>query len=135
MRTVPRQEILHPVDTGNGEVERILRRLHGQRLPSDEGCRERNRSIRHVQEGERFEHSEASLGSLWVTRPCLRQHNLGGEELVTYPLLVPPRHSELLMGSDKQIPTWPCREITDDTRFDIDGGFRAACVCGFHAPK
>jgi hypothetical protein len=61
------------MDTGNGEVERILRCLYRQCLPGDEGGSERNRGICHVQEGETFEHSQASLGSLWSTSPCLSQ--------------------------------------------------------------
>ena len=66
MRAVPREEILHPVDAGNGEMERILGRLRGQRLPGDEQRGERNRRIRHVQEREAFEHGEASLSSVGV---------------------------------------------------------------------
>ena len=116
------------MDTGNGEVERILRCLHGQCLPSDEGSSERNRGICHVHVGETLEHGKASLVSLWITRPCLSQYHLRREEIVVCPLLLPPRHGQLLMGSNKQITAWPCREITGDTRFDIDGGFCAACV-------
>src|SRR5262245_38505044 len=70
---------------------------------------------------EVFEHSDTPLGGVWVTRACLSQHDLRGEELVVRPLLVPPRHSELLMSCHKQIPARPCREVTDDARFDIDG--------------
>ena len=52
------------MDTGNGEVERILGRLRRQRLSGDEPRGKRNRRIRHVQEGETFEHGEASLGGI-----------------------------------------------------------------------
>ena len=73
MRAVPREEILHPVDAGNGEMERILGRLRGQRLPGDEQRGECNRRIRHVQEREALEYGEASLGRfggrLRVPRP------------------------------------------------------------------
>jgi len=135
MRTVPRQEILHPVDTGNNNMERILGRLRWQRLPGDKCRSECNHRIRHVQKGETFKHGEASLSGLWIARPGLGQHHLGGEKLVACPLLVSPRHGELLMSGYEQITAWPCRKITDDARFDIDGGFRAACVCGFHGPE
>jgi hypothetical protein len=48
MCTVPRQEILDPVDAGNGDMERILGRLRGECLPADERRRERNGRIRDV---------------------------------------------------------------------------------------
>jgi hypothetical protein len=48
MRAVPRQEILHPVDTGNGEVECILGGLDWQRLSGDERRGEPNCRIRNV---------------------------------------------------------------------------------------
>jgi hypothetical protein len=53
---------------------------------------------------------------------------LGGKDLVVCPLLVPPRHGELLVGGYEQITAWPCREITDDARFDLGGGSCAACI-------
>ncbi len=116
------------MDAGNGEVERILDRLRRQRLCGDEPRGERNRRIRHVQEGKTFEHGEASLGGIWVARPCLGEYHLGDKEFVACSMLVPPRYSELLMGGHKQIPTRPCRKITDKARFDIDGGLCAPCV-------
>ena len=51
------------------------------------------------------------------------------------PLLLPPRHGELLMGSHKQIPAWSCGQITDNARFDIDGGSGDGRVCSFHGLK
>jgi hypothetical protein len=53
---------------------------------------------------------------------------LGGKELVVCPLLVPPHHGELLVSGHKQIPAWPCCEITHDARFDIDRRFFVPCV-------
>ena len=135
MRAIPRQEILQSVDTGNGDMKRILDRLRWQRLSGHEGCRELNSGIRDIQKGEAFEHGEASLGRFGVACACLGQYDLGGKELVACLLLVPPRYSELLMGGHEQITAWPCREITDDARFDIDGRFCATCVWGLHDPQ
>jgi hypothetical protein len=73
--------------------------------------------------GEAFDHGEASLGGFWITRACLGQHDLRGEEFVVCSLLVPPRHGGLLMGRHKQIPARSCGKITDNARIDIDGGF------------
>ena len=70
-----------------------------------------------------FEHSAASLGSVWVARARLSQYHLGGKELVACPLLVPPHHGELLVRGHEQIPARPCGEITHDARFDIDRRF------------
>ena len=116
------------MDTGNGNVKRILGRLRGQRLPGDEQRGECNRRIRHVQEREALEYGEASLGRFGVACACLGQYDLGGKEFVACPLLVPPRYRELLMGGHEQITAWPCREITDDARFDIDSRLCATCV-------
>src|SRR5438874_9029492 len=128
MCTVPRQEILHPVDTRQSKVERILICLCRERLCGDKQRSERNRCIRHVQEGEPFEHGEAALGSVWVARACLSHDHLGGKELVMCPLLVPPHHGELLVSGHQQIPARPCCEITHNARFDIDRWFCVPCV-------
>ena len=77
------------MDAGNGEVECILGDLHWQRLSGDERRGERDHRIRNVQERQRFECGEASLGGLWIARSCLSQHHLGGEELVAWPLVGP----------------------------------------------
>jgi hypothetical protein len=111
-------------------MECILSRLRWQRLSGNERRGERKRRIRNVQERERFECGEASLGDLRIARSCLSQHHLGGEELVAWPLVVPPRRGEVLMGGHKQITARSCREITDDGRFDINGGLCAACIFG-----
>src|SRR6266446_2069302 len=135
MRTVPRQEILHAVEAGIAQMERILSRLCGQCLPADASRRERNGRIRDVQKREEFEYGEASLGGFWITRACLGQYDLGGEEIVVYPLLVPPRHGELLMGRHKQIPARSCGQITDNARFDIGSGSGSGRVQSFHGLK
>src|SRR5262245_33403375 len=117
MRAVPCEEILHPVDASNGEMECILCRLRGQRLPGDK------------------QRGEASLGRFGIACACLSQDDLGSKELIACPLLVPPRYSELLVGRHEQIAAWPCREITDNARFDIDCRFCATCVWGVHGPQ
>jgi hypothetical protein len=123
MRAVPRQEILHAVAAGHGDMERILRRLCGQCLSADEHRRERNGRIRDVQEREAFEHGDASLSSVWITRAWLSQHDLRGEEVIVRPLLLPPRHSELSL----QFP-WP--EASREIRMylDKDNGFQLQCL-------
>jgi hypothetical protein len=99
-----------------------------ERLFGDKQRREYNRYIRHVQEGETFEHGEAALGSVGVACACLSHYHLGGKELVMGPLLVPPYRGELLVSGHKQIPARPCCEITHDARFDIDRRFFVPCV-------
>jgi hypothetical protein len=123
------------VDTGNGNMERILGRLRWQRLPADEGRRKCNSRICDVQKREAFEHGAASLRCVWITRTCFGQHDLRGEEIVVGPLLLPPCHGELLMGRYKQVPARPCREIIDDARFDIDSGSGDARVWSVHGLK
>ena len=72
--------------------------------------------------GRRSSITDTPLGDFWITRACLGQHDLRAVKISQrVSLLVPPHHGELLMSRYKQIPAWPCREITDDARFDIDG--------------
>jgi hypothetical protein len=123
------------VDAGHGDVERILGSLCGQSLPADERRRERDGRICDVQEREAFEHGEAPLSSVWITRTHLSQHDLRGEEVVVCPLLVPSRHGELLMGGHQQIPARSCGQVTDNARFDIDGASGAGSVCSVHGLK
>jgi hypothetical protein len=120
VRTVPGEQVLHPIHGRNRNMQGIDYGVSRQRPRHDEGLGEPDGLLAQGQNRNALEGGETSCGRVRIARLGFLHDGRGHKQVKACALGMPPLLGNLLVGCGDEVTTGPCGEITDNGGFEVD---------------
>ena len=123
VRAIPRQEILHPMHGGEGDVEGIGCSFWRDDVARQQPTCERIGFGRVGKLWNSCQHAEPFAGEFGVAFRGLAHHDRRDEQVKFVAVKVPPILGSLLVGANSRQSAAPCDEVAGDGCFEVKAGF------------
>ncbi len=120
MSAIPRQQVLHSMDSRCGDVKRVRRGLFRQRHAAHQRFRQLRYLSLLLQEKEAPQGSQPIRSGLRIARLAFLHNQTRQIQVEPVPTR-PPLAGDLLMRRPYQVSAWPSCQVAGDRRLDVNG--------------
>lgn len=117
--TVPRQEVVHQVQNGQGEMRSISGRARRQTEQLDDVAFNAWQLRWNVQFGDALQKLHASRCRPRITTASLIKREHGSVEAEPAALVLPPLMRRVLVSGNGWLAAWVCCQVAGDRRLDV----------------